>query len=139
MRKTHDFHAAASFPRLGGVGAVQYNQTFLEGQNDFLSNEGVHISRVIRNHGLHQFFLCSPRNVGGPDERVFARGPNSRPVKIRHTSIESPRPCVAGMIRRLARTLVVLAVAFTAVAALAQHAQTIAQIRVIGNRRMKAG
>ncbi len=104
------------------MGAVQYNQTFLEGQNDFLSNEGVHISRVKRNHGLHLFFLCSPRG--------------HCPVKIKHTSIESSRTGVAGMMCRLARTLVLLAVAFTAVAALAQHAQTIEQIRVIGNRRI---
>ena len=90
----------SSLARLGGVAAVQYNQTFLEGQNDFLSNEGVHISRVIRNHGLHLHFLCSPRN--------------HYPVKTRHTSIESPWPCVAGMMCRLARTLVVLAVAFAA-------------------------
>ena len=66
----------------------------------------------------------------------FVLAAGLRPVKIKHTSIESPRTRVAGMMRRLARTLVVLAVAFTAVAALAQHAQTIDQIRVIGNRRI---
>ncbi len=96
----------------------------------FFSNEGVHIFRVNLNHGPHLSFLCSPRG--------------HRPVKIKHTSIgageTNPRIAridfVVRIASRFARTLVLLALVFTTVAALAQQSQTIEQIRVIGNRRI---
>ncbi len=103
---------------LGGVGAVQYNQSFLEAEPDFSSNEGVHILPVNLNHGPHQAFLCSPRGVS--------------PVKKRHTYIDR----ATRLASRIARTLVLLTLVVTAVAALAQQPQTIEQIRVIGNRRI---
>jgi len=73
---------------------------------------------VNLNHGPHQYFLCSPRGI--------------RPVKIKHTSISRVRRILS----RLACAMLLVAVAFPAVAALAQQAQTIDQIRVIGNRRI---
>jgi len=78
----------------------------------------VHILPVNLNHGPHQYFLCSPRGI--------------RPVKIKHTSISRVRRILS----RLACAMLLVAVAFPAVAALAQQAQTIDQIRVIGNRRI---
>jgi outer membrane protein insertion porin family len=62
--------------------------------------------------------LCSPQG--------------SRPVKIKHTSISR----AARTTSRLARLMIVLVLALTAGAALAQQPQTIDQIRVIGNRRI---
>ena len=104
--------------RLGRVAAVKYNQCFLEGRARFFSNEGVHILPVNLNHGPHQNFLCSPRGY--------------RPVKIKHTSISR----VLYAASRFARITVLLALVFFTVAASAQQAQTVDQIRVIGNRRI---
>jgi outer membrane protein insertion porin family len=62
--------------------------------------------------------MCSPQ------------GPS--PVKIKHT-------CISSAVRtatRLARVMLLLTLAFTAGAALAQQPETIEQIRVIGNRRI---
>jgi outer membrane protein insertion porin family len=85
----------------------------------------VHILPVKPIHGPHQH-LCSPQ------------GPS--PVKIKHTSIsrttrtQSLVPCITS---RLGRLLLVFALAVCAGTALAQGpAQTIQQIRVIGNRRI---
>jgi outer membrane protein insertion porin family len=98
------------------VAAVQYNQSFLEAGQIF-SSEGVHILPVKPNFGPHHS-LCSPRGY--------------RPVKIKHISISR-----AARFSKLAARLVVLAaLAFAAVGALAQQPQTIDQIRVIGNRRI---
>ncbi len=69
------------------------------------------------NYGPHQY-LCSTQG--------------SSPVKIKHSSISR----VLRTTSRLARTLILLALALTATAALAQQAQTVDQIRVIGNRRI---
>ena len=69
------------------------------------------------NYGTKEY-LCSPQG--------------SNPVKIRHTSIS----WAASAVRRLARVLVFLALATSGVAALAQTADTITEIRVIGNRRI---
>ena len=86
-------------------------------QDQILSNEGVHILPVKQNIGSHQY-LCSPQG--------------SRPVKIKHTCISrAARPAC-----RLACAMLLLALAFSAGAALAQQPQTIEQIRVIGNRRI---
>jgi outer membrane protein insertion porin family len=82
-----------------------------------LSNEDVHILPVKPNYGSKEN-LCLPQ------------GPN--PVKIQHPSL-----CHAmRTARRLARIVLLLALACSAVAAMAQSADTIAQIRVIGNRRI---
>ncbi|HEV2487083.1 MAG TPA: outer membrane protein assembly factor BamA [Terracidiphilus sp.] len=85
----------------------------------------MHILPVKPIHGPHQH-LCSPQ------------GPS--PVKIKHTSISrttrtlSLVPCITS---RLGRLLLVFALAVCAGTALAQGpAQTIQQIRVIGNRRI---
>src|ERR1017187_3942194 len=83
----------------------------------FFSSEGVHIFPVKPNYGSHQY-LCSPQ------------GPS--PVKIKHTCISS----AARTATRLARVMLLLTLAFTAGAALAQQPETIEQIRVIGNRRI---
>jgi len=77
----------------------------------------VHIFPVKPNYGSHQY-LCSPQ------------GPS--PVKIKHTCISS----AARTATRLARVMLLLTLAFTAGAALAQQPETIEQIRVIGNRRI---
>ena len=69
------------------------------------------------NYGPHQY-LCSTQG--------------SSPVKIKHSSTSR----VLRTTSRLARTLILLALALTATAALAQQAQTVDQIRVIGNRRI---
>ena len=77
----------------------------------------MHIFPVKPNYGSHQY-LCSPQ------------GPS--PVKIKHT-------CISSAVRtatRLARVMLLLTLAFTAGAALAQQPETIEQIRVIGNRRI---
>ena len=62
--------------------------------------------------------LCSPQG--------------SDPVKIKHTSISR----AIRTAKRLSRIVLLLVVAASAVAALAQTADTITQIRVIGNRRI---
>jgi outer membrane protein insertion porin family len=72
---------------------------------------------VMANYGPHQY-VCS------------AQG--SRPVKIMHISIFRALRTT----NRLARTVLVLALALCAFAALAQQPQTIESIRVIGNRRI---
>jgi len=82
-----------------------------------LSSEGVLILPVKTNYGSHQY-LCSPQG--------------SSPVKIKHTSISR----AARTTSRLARLMIVLVLALTAGAALAQQSQTIDSIRVIGNRRI---
>ena len=69
------------------------------------------------NYGTKEY-LCSPQG--------------SSPVKIRHTSIS----CAASAVRRLARVLVFLALATSAAAALGRTADTISEVRVIGNRRI---
>ena len=56
----------------------------------------------------------------------------SNPVKIKHTSI----PRVRWIVRQLARVALLLVLASSASAALAQTPDTIYQIRVIGNRRI---
>jgi outer membrane protein insertion porin family len=78
----------------------------------------VHIFRVNLNHGPHQYFLCSPRG--------------KRPVNLKHTPIDRALRIAS----RTVRTMLMLVLVFTSVAALAQQAQTIDQIRVIGNRRI---
>ena len=86
-------------------------------QYQILRSEGVHILPVKPNHGPHQF-LCSPQG--------------SSPVKIKHASIfRSLR--ISALLAKL--SLLVL-LAFSVGAALAQTPQTIDQIRVIGNRRI---
>ncbi|MGD0293920.1 MAG: outer membrane protein assembly factor BamA [Terracidiphilus sp.] len=72
---------------------------------------------VMANYGPHQY-VCS------------AQG--SRPVKIEHISISRALRITS----RLAYTMLVLALALSAAAALAQQPQTIESIRVIGNRRI---
>src|SRR5271166_3152978 len=71
----------------------------------------------MANFGPHQY-VCS------------ARG--SSPVKIKHISIFRAWRITS----RMARTMLLLALAFSACAALAQQPQTIDSIRVIGNRRI---
>jgi len=85
----------------------------------------VHILPVkpnqLANYGPHQY-LCST--------------PGSRPVKIRHFSI-SRVSLAPGRLVSLALLLVLgFAPLFTATVAIAQQSQTIASIRVIGNRRI---
>jgi outer membrane protein insertion porin family len=82
-----------------------------------LSNEGVQILPVMLNYGTTESF-CSPQG--------------SSPVKTKHTSIAR----VAYAIKSLARLALFLVLASSAVAALAQTSETIAQVRVIGNRRI---
>ena len=86
-------------------------------QHQIFSNEGVHILPVKPNNGSHQY-LCSPQG--------------SSPVKIKHISIFRDLRAAS----RIARVMLLLVLAFTAGAALAQQPQTIDQIRVIGNRRI---
>ena len=81
-----------------------------------MSNEGVHILPVKPILGPHQH-LCSPQGLC--------------PVKIKHTSISRNRSTA-----RLGRILLILALVVSFKAAVAQDAQTIQQIRVIGNRRI---
>ena len=82
-----------------------------------MSSEGVLILPVKTNYGSHRY-LCSPQG--------------SRPVNIKHTSISR----AARTTSRMARLMILLVLALTAGAALAQQPQTIDQIRVIGNRRI---
>jgi outer membrane protein insertion porin family len=79
----------------------------------------VQILPVKQNNGTKEY-LCSPQG--------------SNPVKIKHTSISR----VGWFARRVARFAVILILASTAGAALAQTptADTIDQVRVIGNRRI---
>jgi len=102
---------ATGFGRWGGKISLSLRQ------DQIFSNEGVHILPVKPNYGSHQY-LCSPQG--------------SRPVKIKHSSISRPRRPFA----RLARLVMLLALAVTAGGALAQQPLTIEQIRVIGNRRI---
>ena len=86
-------------------------------KDQILSNEGVHILPVKRNHGPHQY-SCSSQGFG--------------PVKIKHTSIaRTSRISV-----RLARLTLLVLLTLVTGAALAQQSDTIDQIRVIGNRRI---
>jgi outer membrane protein insertion porin family len=78
----------------------------------------VHIFPVTLNHGPHQCDECSPQGFG--------------PVKITRISL-SRALRIASL---YARTLLVLGLVFTAMAAIAQQTQTVEQIRVIGNRRI---
>jgi outer membrane protein insertion porin family len=71
----------------------------------------------MANYGPHQY-VCSAQGT--------------RPVKIKHISIFRALPAAS----RLARTVLVFALALCAAAALAQQPQTIESIRVIGNRRI---
>ncbi len=80
----------------------------------------MHILPVKPIFGTHQH-LCSPQG--------------SSPVKIKHTSI-SRSAQTQSRVSRFGRFLLVLALVFCAGTALAQDAQTIQQIRVIGNRRI---
>ena len=77
----------------------------------------MHILPVKPNNGTKEY-LCPPQG--------------SNPVKIKHTSISRAMRTA----KRLARIVLLLALASSAVAALAQTPDTIAQIRVIGNRRI---
>ena len=86
-------------------------------QYQILRSEGVHILPVKPNHGPHQF-LCSPQG--------------SSPVKIKHASIFR----TLRISTLLARLSLLVLLAFSVGAALAQTPQTIDQIRVIGNRRI---
>jgi len=88
----------------------------------------VHIFPVKPIYGPHQH-LCSPQGLS--------------PVKIKHTSI--PRSTriqrhvsriAARSVVCLARILLVVALALSAGAAMAQEPQIIQQIRVVGNRRI---
>jgi outer membrane protein insertion porin family len=101
---------------LGGMGAVQYNHSFLETEQ-ILSNEGVAILPVKPNYGSLQY-LCSPQGPG--------------PVKNKRTSIKGR----ARLCARLARIMTLFALVLVAGVALAQQQLTIEQIRVIGNRRI---
>jgi outer membrane protein insertion porin family len=74
----------------------------------------VHILPVKPNLGPHQYF-CSPHG--------------SSPVKAKHT-------CISRAARTAARLMLLLTLALSAGAALAQQPQTVEQIRVIGNRRI---
>jgi len=71
----------------------------------------------MANHEQHQY-VCSTQG--------------SRPVKIKHISAS----LASRTMSRLARTMLVLALALSAGAALAQQSLTIESIRVIGNRRI---
>ncbi len=86
-------------------------------QDQILSNEGVHILPVKRNHGPHQY-SCSSEGLG--------------PVKIKHTSISR----ASRLSVRLARLSLLVLLAIVSVSAVAQQSDTIDQIRVIGNRRI---
>ena len=90
-------------------------------QDQIFSSEGADILAVKpnlkANYGPHQC-MCS------------AQG--SRPVKIQHNSITRAMRTTSC----LARTMLLLALTFSAGAALAQQPQTIDSIRVIGNRRI---
>jgi len=103
------------------LAAVKYNDSFLEAGQIFGRCEGVDILPVkpnqLANYGPSQY-LCSTTG--------------SRPVKIRHSSI--CRVLLApGRLARLALALLLLVTAGTA---LAQQADTVNSIRVIGNRRI---
>ncbi len=78
----------------------------------------MHIFPVTLNHGPHQCDVCSPQG--------------SSPVKITRISLSRALRIAS----RYARTLLVVGLVFTAMAAVAQQSQTIEQIRVIGNRRI---
>jgi outer membrane protein insertion porin family len=80
-----------------------------------LSSEGVQIHFVTLNYGPHQYSSCSPQGHS--------------PVKVRHTFLSRAA-------RILTRAMVLVLLAVTAGAALAQTPQTIDEIRVIGNRRI---
>jgi outer membrane protein insertion porin family len=83
-----------------------------------LSNEGVHILPVKPYLGPHQY-LCSPQD--------------SSPVKIKHDESISRKMRTSAILARLALFLLLV---FAAGSALAQQAQTVDSIRVIGNRRI---
>jgi outer membrane protein insertion porin family len=85
--------------------------------NQIFCNEGVHILPVKPNFGTKEY-LCSPLG--------------SDPVKMQHTSAAR---CWRGAVR-LARIALVLLLATGGLSAVAQTAETIAQIRVVGNRRI---
>jgi outer membrane protein insertion porin family len=78
----------------------------------------VHIFPVNLNYGLHQDEVSSPQ--GFPT------------VKMKHIS----RYRTLRTVSRLARTFVILGLVLMGLGAMAQQATTIAQIRVIGNRRI---
>jgi len=103
------------------MAAVKYNDSFLEAGPDFFSSEGVDILPVkpkqMANYGPHQYLSSTP---------------GSRPVKIKRSSVSR----IAGISSRLARVLLVAALAGTGIGALAQSGTTIDSIRVIGNRRI---
>ncbi len=90
-------------------------------QHQILSSEGVDILPVKpnlkANYGPQQY-LCSAQGFS--------------PVKIRHESVSRALRTTS----LLARTMLLLALIFSACAALAQQPQTIDSIRVIGNRRI---
>jgi len=86
-------------------------------QDQIFSNEGVDILPVKPIYGPHQY-LCSTQG--------------SRPVKTKHIDISRAWRTTS----RLACTMILLTLALTAGAALAQQPQTIDSIRVIGNRRI---
>jgi outer membrane protein insertion porin family len=90
-------------------------------QSQILSSEGVDIFPVKPNLKANygpEPYLCSAQGFS--------------PVKSKHTRISAAKRIAS----RMARMMLLLALAFTAVAALAQTPQTIDSIRVIGNRRI---
>jgi outer membrane protein insertion porin family len=86
-------------------------------QDQIFSSEGAAIHPVKPNYGPHQYF-CSPHD--------------SSPVKTRRSCFSR----IARTTSRLARMMMLAALALAAGAALAQQSQTIDSIRVIGNRRI---
>jgi outer membrane protein insertion porin family len=107
------------------VSAVKYNRSFLDAGSDFFSSEGVHILPVkpnqLANYGPHQN-LCST--------------PGFRPVKIGHSSISRVLLAPDRLVPLVLLFVLGFASLFTASAAMAQQSQTIASIRIIGNRRI---
>ncbi|MGB7267806.1 MAG: outer membrane protein assembly factor BamA [Terracidiphilus sp.] len=77
----------------------------------------MHILPVKPNYGTKEY-LCSSQGLN--------------PVKIKHTSIAG----AGWILRQLARVALLLVLASSAMAAVAQTPDTIYQIRVIGNRRI---
>ena len=102
------------------MGAVQYNQSFLDAGSDF-SSEGGDILPVkpnlMVNYGPHQN-VCSTQGSG--------------PVKIKHNPVTRALRTTS----RMARTMTLIALMLAAGAAVAQQPDTIESIRVIGNRRI---
>jgi hypothetical protein len=108
---------------LGGVGAVQYNQSFLEAGSDFFSSEGVDILPVKpnlkANYGPHQY-LCSPQG--------------SSPVKT--STFPSPAFCGPSAAAWRGWRLLMLCWCSPPARPWPSSRRPSIQIRVIGNRRI---